>query len=75
MAESRVRASGSDLWTVDVERNVLSRLTFARGFNVFPIWSPDGRTVLFSSGSTLNLFRKDSSGTGGEERVATSEVV
>ena len=72
VAVSKFRDSGSDLWIMDVERDVSSRLTFAPGLNTSPVSSPDGRTVLFNSGSPQNLFRKDSSGAGAEERIAES---
>jgi Tol biopolymer transport system component len=40
---------GRDIWTYDVDRGTLTRLTFAsKETNDFPIWSPDGRTVYFS---------------------------
>jgi Tol biopolymer transport system component len=47
-------------------------LTFTSGIAVAPIWSPDGRTVVFSSGGPFNLYRKDSSGAGMEERLTRS---
>jgi Tol biopolymer transport system component len=37
-----------------------------------PVWSPDGRQVLFSAGSPLNLHRKEASGAGSEQRVTES---
>jgi len=69
VAVSSGNLSATDLWTVDVGRDIWARLTFAPGFNSFPLWSPDGRTILFLSGSPPHLFRKDSSGAGAEERV------
>jgi Tol biopolymer transport system component len=55
-----------------VERGVSQRFTANAESNTFPVWSPDGRTVLFSSGTPRNLFRKDSSGAGNELRVSQS---
>jgi hypothetical protein len=40
--------------------------------NVSPIWSPDSRTILFGSDAPPNLFRKDASGTSGEQRLTQS---
>ena len=64
---SRPSSSGSDLLVVETERNVWSRFTFSAGVNWFPIWSPNGRSIVFRSGTPWNLFRKDSSGAGNQE--------
>ena len=68
---SRDRPGGSDLWLTEVERGVSLRLTTS-GINYYPVWSPDGRTIVFSSGAPRNLFRKESSGAGKEERLSQS---
>ena len=69
---SRDRPGGTDLWLLEVERGVSLRLTSNSGFNYYPVWSPDGRTIVFSSGSPRNLFRTESSGAGKEERLSRS---
>jgi Tol biopolymer transport system component len=61
--------SGAELWQLDVERGVSSRFP---GMGQYPLWSPDGRTIVFHSGLPQNLFRKDSSGAGEEERLTHS---
>jgi Tol biopolymer transport system component len=38
-----------DLWTVDVARGVRSRLTSDHSNDKDPVWSPDGREIIFSS--------------------------
>jgi dipeptidyl aminopeptidase/acylaminoacyl peptidase len=48
------------LWLYEVERGVSQRFTGNAENNSFPVWSPDGRTVLYSSGTPRNFFRKDS---------------
>ena len=63
---------GADLWMLDVDRGVPSRFASRPGLNVGPVWPPDGRTVLFSSDAPLNLFRKDASGAGEEQRLTRS---
>ena len=42
--------NGRDIWTFDVERGTLTRLTFGgpTDTNDFPIWTPDGRRVIYS---------------------------
>ncbi|MSV29890.1 MAG: hypothetical protein EXQ52_14255, partial [Bryobacterales bacterium] len=68
------RRSGSvrDLWMVEVERDAWSRFTFLPGLATYPVWSPDGRQVMFRAGSPLNLYRKEASGAGTEQRVTES---
>jgi Tol biopolymer transport system component len=68
----RVNPDGTDLWILDLERGVWSRFTSRPGINIYPIWSPDGRTILYASDAPFNLFRKDASGASGEQRVTKS---
>jgi Tol biopolymer transport system component/predicted Ser/Thr protein kinase len=73
---SRDAPGGTDLWLLEVQRGVSSRFTFHPGTNAYPVWSPDGRTILFGSTGAQtgaqNLFRKESSGAGNEQRLAQS---
>jgi eukaryotic-like serine/threonine-protein kinase len=63
----------ADLWLLDVERNVASRFTFTGAGHSDPVWSPDGRTILFRWRNAI--FRKDASGAGEEQRVAQSAAL
>jgi eukaryotic-like serine/threonine-protein kinase len=40
---------GGDIWIIDLGTEVRSRLTFDTVAEVDPVWSPDGRKVLFAS--------------------------
>ena len=64
-------ASGNlDLWVRDIARGATSRFTFDPGNDSTPVWSPDGRTIVFTSdreGVQGDLYRKLASGTGEEE--------
>ena len=71
-ALDRPGSGSTDLWLLEVERGVSGRFTFNRGHSIFPIWSPDGRTILYSTGAPPNLFRKESSGAGNEQRFSQS---
>jgi Tol biopolymer transport system component/tRNA A-37 threonylcarbamoyl transferase component Bud32 len=68
VAATRDRAGGNDLWLLDLERGGTSRFTSAPGTNMFPVWSPDGRTIVFTP-AALRLFRKDAEGSSEEQRV------
>jgi Tol biopolymer transport system component len=59
----------ADLWTVDLARGVKTRLTFGSAMTLFPVWSPDGRQVVFGSlrNGTMNIYVKASNGTGSED--------
>ena len=63
----------SDVWLVDLIRNAPSRFTFDPYGDGTPIWSPDGKRIVFGSNRrggryNVDLFEKSASG-GGEEQV------
>jgi Tol biopolymer transport system component len=64
---------GFDIWTYEFARGVMTRLTFGQGSNGNPVWSPDGRQIAFVSdrGGTRQIYRKDSGGTGQDERLTS----
>jgi Tol biopolymer transport system component len=61
----------SDLWIHDVSRETPTRLTSDLGSEADPVWSPDGRLVVFRSDrdGPPDLYRKSSSG------IAPAEVL
>ena len=64
----------NDVWVWDLTRETLTRLTFAVERDGFPVWTPDGRRVVFEShrAGEGNLFAKSADGTGAVERLAES---
>jgi serine/threonine-protein kinase len=62
------------LWVYDVSRDTLTRLTFEGNNNAIPVWSPDGKRIAFFSNRAgpANLFWQASDGSGGAERLTTS---
>jgi Tol biopolymer transport system component len=67
------RVGQGDLWLLETTRGGASRLT-SRGVHISPLWSPDGRTILFATGTPFNLFRIPADGSGPEEHVWTAET-
>ncbi len=61
----------NDIWSQDLARGVRTRLTFGPTGNTFPVWSPDGKWVAYSSmrASGSGIYRKPSDGTGSEELI------
>jgi len=65
---------GWEVWVYDLGRGTNSRLT-SNGRANYPIWSPDGKRVLFSWHKSLeeNLFWQPYDGSAPMERLTTSE--
>jgi Tol biopolymer transport system component len=60
-------AAKGDIFTYDLRRETLSRLTFTNQQNFFPIWTPDGKHIVFrspssSGGSDVKWIRSDGAG-------------
>ena len=63
--------SESQIWIYDLARDTLTRLTFEGTSNINPVWTPDGKRITFDS--TTNLFWQMADGSGGLERLGTSQ--
>jgi serine/threonine-protein kinase len=66
-------STNSDIWLYDLTRGTRNRLTFEKD-NFRPVWTPDGRHLIFSSNreGLMNLFRKSVNGSGDAERLMPS---
>ena len=53
---------GSDLWVYEARRDAVTRLTFDGTKNITPVWSPDGRFIVFSGDGGLWWVRSDAAG-------------
>jgi len=62
---------GSDIWVKDLDRDTTSRLSFLPGPNAFPVWTPDGRTIVFQSTNEASpgLYAIRSDGSGEAKRL------
>jgi len=69
IAVSRFVSGNQDIWTYDGPR--LSRLSIGPGAESAPLWSRDGRSVVYASlGSKgVDIYRKAADGAGEEARI------
>jgi Tol biopolymer transport system component len=65
-----------DIWVVEVTRGVASRVTLDPGNDVYPVWSPDGRQIMFGSdrSGVFSLYQKRADGAGDEKLVLKSKT-
>jgi eukaryotic-like serine/threonine-protein kinase len=66
----RATGAGTDLWLMEVERGVTRRLSFTGA--AYPVWSPNGRTVLYSTIGPRGLYSKALNGGGAEQSLRQS---
>jgi Tol biopolymer transport system component len=66
----------SMIWILDLQRNVRTRLTFEGSVNAGPIWTPDGREIVYSSADTdngqLSIYRRSADGSGQRVKLCCS---
>jgi Tol biopolymer transport system component len=48
LVTSRGETGSGDIWSIDLERGVQTRLTFDDGSDGSPVWSPDGQRIAFT---------------------------
>jgi serine/threonine protein kinase/Tol biopolymer transport system component len=75
--ESAEEDGNVDVWTFDLARKLRTRFTFEASVESYPVWSPDGSTMYFSSrrGSKVGIFSKPTDGMGEEREVAGSPAM
>jgi Tol biopolymer transport system component len=64
-----------DIWIYDLVRNVSSRLTYEKENSTSPIWSADGKRIIYyvDEGPISNLYQIASGGTGQAELLVKNE--
>ncbi len=70
-----IRDRGNDIWIWDLRRQTLTPLNLDPGTDMSPVWTPDSRQILWTSGrggGNPNVYRQAADGTGAIERLTTS---
>jgi hypothetical protein len=67
--------SNGDIWSLDVKRDVPTRLTFSESRNFAPLWSPDGSSFVFTSSRSghANIWLKATEGTSEPEHLMPND--
>ena len=68
-----IEEADSQIWLYDLGRDTLTRLTFEGPASVDPLWTPDGRRIVFK-GSGNRLFWQPADGSGAAEALTSSEL-
>ena len=60
------------IWVQDLKTETLSRLTLHPSLNQVPVWSPDGKKIVFTSNRLLinKMYEKNADGSGAEEQIS-----
>ena len=66
----------SEINVLDLARNTLTRVTFTKAgdWADHPIWTPDGKRLIYATGEGFKLAWKPADGTGAEEVLYSSDV-
>jgi serine/threonine-protein kinase len=69
-----IRDQEQDIWTWDLRGRTLTRITFDPAVDQYPLWSRDGRRLIFASqrAGPPNLYWQSADGTGSVERLTNS---
>ena len=74
LALTRTVNGNTDVWLMDLERNVVRPFTFETTRDVNATWSPDGRRIVFQSerAGVYDIYEKPADGTGTETLLLAS---
>ena len=69
-------ASNSDVWILELARNVTTRFTFGSTDEYWPIWSPDGSRIAYAGnpGGQFQVYLKSSTGAQAESLMTSAPV-
>jgi eukaryotic-like serine/threonine-protein kinase len=68
-----IEEADDQIWVYDLGRGTLTRLTFEGNANVDPIWTPDGKKIVFK-GNQSRLFWQPADGSGPAQELTKSEL-
>jgi Tol biopolymer transport system component len=70
-----IRTAGNqDIWIWDIPHKIPTKLTFDKADDGYPIWTPDGNRIVFTSdrgGIMGGVYWKSAAGVGGEELLGS----
>jgi eukaryotic-like serine/threonine-protein kinase len=68
--------NNADIWIYDATRGLRTRFTFDPAVDNSPVWSPDGRSIIFASNRKqhFDLYRKSSDGAGADELLYSDNL-
>ena len=60
-----------DIWVLDLARHTKTRITFGPQNSNWPVWWPDGKSIVFGYGATSldSFYRQNADGTGSKEKL------
>ena len=71
-----VDTDNTDVWIHDLKHSTQTRLTRDPSFDAHPIWTPDGKRIVFASAreGSVGLYRKRADGTGPVDLLMTGNA-
>ena len=64
-----------DVWVYEMDRRILSRLTFTERSEFSPVWHPDGRRIVFVMDDPIfNIYSVPADGSAEPTRILESEI-
>jgi serine/threonine-protein kinase len=59
---NKLAINTTDIWVYEWRRDTMTRLTFGHARSIYPLWSPDGRYIVFQAPGGMFWTRSDGSG-------------
>jgi len=70
------RGASAEVWTYDIQAHTSLRLTFGGGGSLRPVWSQDGKKLVYTRpGGQEILYEKASDGSGTEQPLHAGKII